>query len=138
MKRTARGGWRPREERAALLRGAVVALLVLGCRPAPGVEAIEAAVERYFAGLGYTVVQLSMGEMRQNPVREREYMAPLTYVVEIPSLVLERVSAPIVAAVPRGARLRFSGVTLKLQATSNAAPSGAVWEVSQVVGVDLR
>jgi hypothetical protein len=116
----------------------MVALLVLGCQPAPGTEAIETAVERYFAARGYAVVRLSVGEMRQNPVREREYMGPLTYVIGVPHLTLERVSPPAVAEDASRANLSFSDVTFKLQATGNTERSATQWVVSQVAGVDIR
>ena len=125
--------WRCRHCLPALLLLQLV--MTAACQPAPRAIDVEHAVRDHFEMLGYSVAGMTVGQMRRNPAAERVYMAPLTYVVELPSLVLDPAAGSGgSSAGTKGGRLSFAGVTVKLQALD---PGGRDWVVSQVNGVSL-
>jgi hypothetical protein len=106
-----------------------------GCSPRPDAVTAERSITEYFEQRGYRVKDISIGKMSRNPIAEREYMAPLTYAVEVPSIVLELKSDAAGRPAdyePEG--MTFSAVTIKMQALS---PPRRGWAVLQVVGIEL-
>ena len=126
------GRWSRMCTRAVLTLLVPAAILLPGCSPAPGADVVEGAIAEHFQKEGYIVREVTVGRIFRNPVAEREYMAPLTYVAEIPSIALEP------AAVEPGERgltaapLTYADVTIKIQALS---PPQQGWAVSHVEGV---
>ena len=67
-------------------------ILIAGCSYTPPEKAVEAVVKEHFESRNYGVLELRLGRISRLPVREREYMAPKTFVVEISSIKLETMS----------------------------------------------
>jgi len=110
-------------------------IFVAGCAQKPDAGIAEKAISAHFEQRGYLVKDISISKISRNPIAEREYMAPLTYVVEVPSIVLELEAAAAGGADRRNAeRLTFSSVTVKIQALREPK---RMWVVSQVTGIDL-
>jgi len=110
-------------------------IFVAGCAQKPDAGIAEKAISAHFEQRGYLVKDISVSKISRNPIAEREYMAPLTYVVEVPSIVLELEAAAAGGADRRNAeRLTFSSVSVKIQALREPK---RIWVVSQVTGIDL-
>jgi hypothetical protein len=110
-------------------------LLLAGCAPKPDAGVAERAITLHFEQRGYLVKDITIGNISRNPIAEREYMAPLTYVVKVPSIVLKlKAGAGDVSAYRKTKRLNFSTTSFNIQALS---PPKQGWAVSRVTGVDL-
>jgi len=110
-------------------------VLVAGCAQKPDAGVAERAITAHFKEEGYDVPDLSIGGISRNPVAEREYMAPLTYVVEVPSIVLKPGAAAEFAEKGRPIdELIFSDASIKILALS---PPRQGWVVSSVRGIHL-
>ena len=107
----------------------LLCLAVHACVPSPQTGASDEAIRKHFQQLGYTVLELSIGEMHRNPADERVYMAPLTYVVSVRSITLA-----VDTRDGTGRRMTSTNATIKVQ-----LPRGPErdWEVSRVDGVAL-
>ena len=136
-----RGRWKVRERgysvsgTALRFLFALAVIFATGCAQKPNAGIAEQAISAHFEQRGYLVKDISIGKIFRNPIAEREYMAPLTYVVEVPSIVLEKETSAESKADHRDAeQLAFSAVTVKIQALSEPQRR---WVVSQVTGADL-
>ena len=110
-------------------------LLLAGCAPKPDAGVAERAITLHFEQRGYLVKDIIIGSISRNPIAEREYMAPLTYVVKVPSIVLEfKVGAGDVSGYRKTRGLTFSATSFNIQALS---PPKRGWAVSRVTGIDL-
>ena len=109
-------------------------LLVSGCAPKPDAGIAERAIAEHFEKEGYRVSEITIGSVSRNPIAEREYMAPLTYVVEVQSIVLEEGGMGFVEHGRTNGNLAFSNISVKVQALS---PPQQGWVVSSVKGIDL-
>lgn len=110
-------------------------LLLAGCAPKPDAGVAERAITLHFEQRGYLVKDITIGNISRNPIAEREYMAPLTYVVKVPFIVLKlKAGAGDVSAYRKTKRLNFSTTSFNIQALS---PPKQGWAVSRVTGVDL-
>ncbi len=110
-------------------------LLLAGCSPKLDVGVAEEAITLHFEQKGYLVKDITIGSISRNPIAEREYMAPLTYVVKVPSIVLKlKAGAGDVSGYRKTKRLNFSTASFKIQALS---PPKQGWAVSRVTGVEL-
>lgn len=114
----------------------VLSILPLaGCAPKPDAGVAERAITAHFEQRGYLVRDITIGNISRNPIAEREYMAPLTYVVKVPSIVLElKAAAGDVSGYRETKGLTFSATSFNIQALS--LPQRG-WAVSRATGIDL-
>lgn len=115
----------------------VMTALLLGCAPVGPEEArIEETLREYFRNRGYLVKELRIEAVERNPLPDREYMGPLTFVVKISSLTLETTArrAGGKAAHPTGAPLAFTNATIQLRRGSSPERP---WEVARISGIDI-
>lgn len=113
---------------------ALILTLTAGCSPKPGAPIAEQAITEHFAQRGYLVRDITIGRISSNPVAERQYMAPLTYVVEVPWIVLEHEAEAGDSTDTGTGEMMFIDATFKIQARR---PPREGWVVSQVEGVNL-
>lgn len=124
-----------RQGSARWLGWALAALLAAGCAPRPDAGTAERAIRDHFQGRGHPVREITIGKIRRNPVEERQYMAPLTYVVDVESVTVEAGGAPEAKGRPsEGGSRTFSGATIKLWMVNQPDQR---WVMGQISGIDL-
>ena len=105
-------------------------LVALACAPSPPPDSRAQAIRAHFAERGYRVVALDLGGLRRNPIAERVYMAPLTYVVEVRSITLK--------AGGEGERAPVTSTGAQIKLAARGAPGTEQgWAVAGVEGVEL-
>jgi hypothetical protein len=71
--------------KAALL----IMVFITACSVQPPKSDIESAIRRYYDGLGYRVIDVVIGDITSQPIRDMKYMGTKGYSVSVERLTLE-------------------------------------------------
>jgi len=106
-----------------------------GCSPPPEEQRVKQVVTDYFEGRGFRVTEMRMGKIDRNALRDRDYMAPLTFIVALDVVRLEAMGEiQGTNPVHKGQVLTFRDATLHLRRSQTGTRD---WEVGGISGIDI-
>ena len=109
--------------------------LAAGCSPPPEEQRVESVVRQYFEGRGFRVQEMQMGKIDRNALRDRDYMAPLTFIVRLDIVRLEALGQVVgTPSIRKGQVLTFRNATLHIRRSPSP---GGDWEVGEISGIDI-
>lgn len=113
----------------------IACILVAGCSYTPPENEVLPVIKEHFESRNFRVHEIRLGKITRLPIREREYMAPKTFVVEISSIKLESmkdVGEPW--NYKQGRKLVFSDASLRIR---KGNITGKEWEIGGIQGIPV-
>ena len=105
--------------------------VAVSCAVSPSEDDLRNAIENYFEGQHYGVVNIRLGKIEGVPLAEKTYMGTPGYVVEIPAITLEA-KQDKGSGIRKGDLITFSNAKIRVrQAPGNNGP----WHVSIISGI---
>jgi hypothetical protein len=111
----------------------IALLMTSSCRVPPSGDVASGMITEYFEALGYEVIDLDLGAIKESPLAEKTYMGRRSYDVEVKTITLEptkNIGPPL--NYQKGQRLTFKNATVKLVERESGKDT---WDVSIVNGI---
>jgi len=106
---------------------------VTACSAGLDAKTARRAIEEYFRTRHYDVVDMKIERIERNPLNERDYMAPKTFIVDVALITVRSMDRERETGAPEVAQpLTFRGARFRIRRTGRADTDWAVGEISGV------
>ncbi len=108
-----------------------VVFILYGCSVPPSASEAHDVITKHFEGRSYVVVGIAVGDIKALPIRDKKYIEPRTFVVDVPYIELHVMITK--GRLIKGMRLTFNDARIKIK----KAGIGKPWIVEEISGIPV-